>query len=98
MSVDKEQLEEQYFKKAKKLERRYPHLQFRDHSYWRIALDNTLKGKWDDIVEWPAYKNLTLDLLEIVVSWLDAYWDDENLLLLHNEKSLAYRKMSELSN
>lgn len=94
--MEKAQLTEQFFVKARKLVNRYPHLHFGDHSYWRIALDNTLKGKWDEIIDRPAYENLTLELMEIVVSWLDAYWDDEQLLLLHNEKSKAYRKLSEI--
>jgi hypothetical protein len=95
--VEKIELEKEYFQVAKKLERQYRHLQFEDHCYWRIALDNTLKAKWDDIIERPAYKNLPDSLFETVIKRLHSYLKDEELLLMHNEKSLAYRRFSDLS-
>ncbi|MEM9326688.1 MAG: hypothetical protein AAGA85_13575, partial [Bacteroidota bacterium] len=92
MTVDKNTLTSRYFSLAKKLESVYPKLQFRDHCFWRIALDNTLKGKWDEVIDRPAYKHLSKQQLEQVVHWMERYEKDERLLQLHNTRSISFRK------
>ncbi|MEM1407119.1 MAG: acetyltransferase [Bacteroidota bacterium] len=85
-------LKEKYFNQAGKLEKVYPNLKFRNHCYWRIALDNTLAAKWDTVIERPAYANLTEQQLTQVVGLLEAYENDERLLHVHNQNSIALRK------
>ncbi|MGB3182403.1 MAG: hypothetical protein WBB45_13515 [Cyclobacteriaceae bacterium] len=84
--------EDQYFRLARQLEKRYPDSSFRDHCYWRIALDNTLQAKWDTVIKRPAYKHLDGQQMKQVISLLQAYEADEELLKKHNRKSLQYRK------
>ena len=92
MAVDKKTLTLKYFSLAKKLRKVYPKLEYKDHVFWRIALDNTLKAKWDEVIERPAYEHLTKKQLEQVVKWLEKYEKDERLLHLHNTKSISFRK------
>ena len=46
MEITNEQ-KNKYFNLAKELEKIYPLSSFKNHCYWRIALDNTFKNKWD---------------------------------------------------
>jgi hypothetical protein len=73
------------------LPRQYTHLNFDNHCYWRIALDNTLFAKWKDVVPAPAYRNITEEQLDFVIHLLKKYQEDEQLLHEHNRISLAYR-------
>ena len=74
-----------------KLAEFYTDLQFDNHCYLRIALDNTTGGKWDTIIKRPAYKNLTEINREKVLKLLECYFHDKTLLLQHNQISLRYR-------
>ncbi|MEL7005355.1 MAG: hypothetical protein AAFN93_21870, partial [Bacteroidota bacterium] len=42
---------QKYFQLAETLEEQYPQLDFRNHCYWRIALDNVLQGKWEILLD-----------------------------------------------
>jgi len=90
--MTEKELIEDYFAKAKDLEERYPNRTFRNHCYWRIALDNVLEAKWDTMIQKPAYQNLSPEQLNKVLALLDAYLVNESLLLEHNQISLAYRR------
>jgi len=80
-----------YFELGNQLPLIHKHLNFDNHCYWRIALDNTLSAKWKDIVPAPAYKNISEEQLNHVIHLLESYKEDEQLLLEHNRISLAYR-------
>lgn len=69
----------------------YPDLNFQNHCYLRIALDNVIGTMWDTQIAKPAYKHLTTDQRKLVISYLSSYVKDKNLLLSHNMISLAYR-------
>jgi|GEM_PF-900519 len=69
----------------------YPDLNFQNHCYLRIALDNVIGRKWDTQVAKPAYKHLTASQRKLVISYLSSYVKDRDLLLSHNMISLAYR-------
>jgi len=81
----------QYFDLGAALPLHYPHLNFDNHCYWRIALDNTLFAKWKDVVPPPAYRNISEEQLDFVIHLLNTYKQDEQLLLEHNRISLGYR-------
>jgi len=83
-----------YFVLGSELEELFPDLDFKNHCYWRIALDNTLCSKWSDVIDRPAYKHLPMDQLKQVVWLLMQYSTDRELLLVHNTKSLQYRNKS----
>ena len=80
-----------YFELGNQLPQIHKHLDFENHCYWRIALDNTLSAKWKDVVPAPAYKNISEEQLNHVIHLLKSYKKDEQLLLEHNRVSLAYR-------
>ncbi|XLS30589.1 acetyltransferase [Flavobacteriaceae bacterium M23B6Z8] len=86
----------EYYNAYKQLPERltevYPDLNFDNHCYLRIALDNTLGAKWDTIIERPAYKNLNAEQSLMVRELLSSYEQDKELLLEHNRKSLEWRK------
>jgi hypothetical protein len=85
-------LQNRYFVLGNELESRYPHLNFKNHCYWRIALDNTVQAKWDQrIKRRPAYLNLSNDQLKRVVILLEEYLQNQELLLMHNQTSLRFR-------
>ena len=82
---------QQYFDLGNELPRKHQHLNFDNHCYWRIALDNTLKAKWKDKIPSPAYRNLTEEQLDFVLHLLKSYKNDEQLLMEHNKISLSFR-------
>ena len=82
---------ELYFSLGNELAELHKHLDFQNHCYWRIALDNTLSAKWKDVISAPAYKNLTDEQFNHVIHLLKHYKVDEKLLLEHNRISLKYR-------
>lgn len=88
--MEREQLIKEYFDLGRKLEHLYDELDFKNHCYWRIALDNVLAAKWDLIIERPAYKNLTDNDLRQVIRLLNTYLDNRTLLLAHNRNSLNF--------
>jgi hypothetical protein len=89
---DRNFLEEHYFTLAKRLEERYSNRNFKNHCYWRIALDQVVGKKWDTALAKPAYKNLKIEDLKVTVTLLTRYLEDENLLLQHNQTSLQFRR------
>lgn len=76
------------------LAEQYTELNFDNHCYLRIALDNALGAKWDTKIARPAYRNLTIAKRHEVLSLLRRYETDRPLLLQHNEISLSYRKQA----
>ena len=88
MNLNKRQ---QYLDLGNQLAHKHLHLNFDNHCYWRIALDNTLFAPWKNVVPAPAYRNITEDQLDYVIHLLKSYLDDEQLLMEHNRISLAYR-------
>jgi hypothetical protein len=84
-------LQEEYIKLGNALPKYHHDLNFKNHCYWRIALDRVVGAKWNTIIPAPAYKNLSEDQLQKVVENLYLYTTDRNELLAHNKESLAYR-------
>jgi len=80
-----------YNQLPKELELTYPDLNFKDHCYLRIALDNAIGTRWDIRVAKPAYKNLDNEQRHQVLANLAEYTRDKSTLLEHNAISLAYR-------
>ena len=74
-----------------KLTEKYSELNFQNHCYLRIALDNTFQAKWDTKIKKPAYKNLSKEELSKVIVLLKSYFEDKELLLNHNVNSLRFR-------
>ena len=69
-------------------------LNFRNHCYLRIAYDNTVNNKWDNVVAKPFIKNASEDQLNSVVGLLKNYTINKDLLIKHNLLSLAFRQKS----
>ena len=67
-------------------------LNFRNHCYLRIAYDNTVNNKWDNVVAKPFIKNASEDQLKSVVELLKNYAINKDLLTKHNLLSLAFRQ------
>lgn len=83
---------EAYQSLPENLVEQYKDLNFENHCYLRIALDNTFQKKWNKVLKSPAYKHLNNSQLEQVILLLKSYQTDKALLLEHNKKSLAWRK------
>ena len=75
------QLDEQFAKE----------LNFRNHCYLRIAYDNTVKSKWDNVIQKPFSKNANEEKLKNALLLLNTYVSDKQLLLDHNKTSLKFR-------
>lgn len=75
------------------LAEQYADLNFDNHCYLRIALDNTIGAKWDTKIPRPAYKHLSIKQLDKVLNLLRQYQMDKTVLLIHNQISLDYRKI-----
>ena len=73
-------------------------LNFRNHCYLRIAYDNTINNKWDNVVAKPFIKNASEDQLNSVVGLLKNYTINKDLLIKHNLLSLAFRQKIVLKN
>ncbi|MEM8893098.1 MAG: acetyltransferase [Bacteroidota bacterium] len=91
MTEERRILINQYFMLANSLEKVYPESSFKNHCYWRIALDNVLSAKWDTVISRPAYASLSQQQLEKVIQLLKFYMSDQALLTRHNLISLSYR-------
>lgn len=89
---NQEQLRQRYLEMGRELEATYSEMDFRNHCYWRIALDNVLGEKWDRVIDRPAYKNLSENELKEVLERLHIYLQDRDRLLRDNERSLSFRK------
>lgn len=83
---------EAYQSLPEKLAEQHKDLNFENHCYLRIALDNAFEARWDKTLKKPAYKHLSKNQLETVISLLKQYQKDKVFLLEHNKKSLAWRK------
>lgn len=70
-------------------------LNFRNHCYLRIAFDATVNNKWDTKVGKPYTKYASEAQLQGALALLKVYLLDKQLLLIDNEKSLAFRKNHE---
>ena len=81
-----------YFKWGNALEKQYPDLNFKNHCYWRIALDSVMGRKWDEVIPRPASKHLRENELKSVVHRLEAYHKSKALLLSDNAQSLKWRR------
>ena len=66
-------------------------LNFRNHCYLRIAYDNTVNDKWDNVVRTPFVKYANNSQLENALSLLKSYSTNKKLLLEHNTLSLQFR-------
>ena len=67
-------------------------LNFRNHCYLRIAYDNTINNKWDNVVAKPFIKSASEDQLNSVVELLKNYAKNKHLLTKHNLLSLTFRQ------
>jgi hypothetical protein len=67
-------------------------LNFRNHCYLRIAFDATVNNKWDTKVGKPFIQYASDAQLQSALALLKGYLLDKQLLLIDNEKSLAFRK------
>ena len=67
-------------------------LNFRNHCYLRIAYDNSVNNKWDNVIAKPFIKNANEEQLNNAAFLLNKYTLDKELLLKHNLVSLAFRK------
>jgi hypothetical protein len=67
-------------------------LNFRNHCYLRIAYDNSVKNKWDNLIAKPFIKNAKEAQLKKALELLNHYVLDKQLLLEHNNISLKFRR------
>lgn len=67
-------------------------LNFRNHCYLRIAYDNSVNNKWDNVIAKPFIKNANEEQLNNAAFLLNKYTSDKELLLKHNLISLTFRK------
>jgi hypothetical protein len=74
------------------LEKQYLNLNFRNHCYLRIAYDNAVCDKWDNVVSRPFSKNASVYFQVVANENLKMYLEDKSLLIEHNQNSLKYRK------
>jgi hypothetical protein len=74
------------------LEKQYPSFNFRNHCYLRIAYDNAVLAKWDNVVSRPFAKNASVYFKVVANENLKMYLEDKGLLIEHNQNSLKYRK------
>ena len=86
-----EEYYEAYQNLPEKLAEFYKELSFDNHCYLRIALDNVYNQKWDTVLKRPAYKNISKEKREVLLSLLKLYFEDKVLLLAHHRNSLRYR-------
>jgi hypothetical protein len=74
------------------LEKQYLNLNFRNHCYLRIAYDNAVCDKWDNVVSRPFAKNASVYFQVVANENLKMYLEDKSLLIEHNQNSLKYIK------
>ena len=66
-------------------------LNFRNHCYLRIAYDNAVNNKWDNVIAKPFIKNANEDQLNVALMLLKNYVTDKLVLNNHNLLSLKFR-------
>ena len=66
-------------------------LNFRNHCYLRIAYDNAVNNKWDNVIAKPFIKNANEDQLNVALMLLNNYVTDKVILNSHNLLSLKFR-------
>ena len=66
-------------------------LNFRNHCYLRIAYDNAVNNKWDNVIAKPFIKNANEDQLNVALMLLKNYVTDKVVLNNHNLLSLKFR-------
>ena len=66
-------------------------LNFRNHCYLRIAYDNAVNYKWDNVIAKPFIKNANEDQLNVALMLLNNYVTDKVMLNNHNLLSLKFR-------
>lgn len=97
MSLNRDVLVSDIKKLSNELEHQYcAEFNFRNHCYLRIAYDNTLNDKWDQLVMRPFTKFAATEQLLKAIQLLNAYTADKNKLLADNANSLAFRKKYEM--
>ena len=84
-------LEKEYLELGNELPTIYPSLNFKNHCYWRIALDNAVGDQWNKKLVSPAYKNLSNEQLQQAVELMQSFQQDAYLLQEKNKLSLQYR-------
>ncbi|SCY33636.1 hypothetical protein SAMN05192588_2337 [Nonlabens sp. Hel1_33_55] len=89
--MNRSDLEKQYLELGNQLPTVYPDFHFKNHCYWRIALDQVVGDQWNRRLKSPAYKNLSDEQLLTTVNYMKAYQSDEVLLKQHNQESLSWR-------
>lgn len=67
-------------------------LNFRNHCYLRIAYDNVVQDKWDNIIKKPFVKFANNNQFQDVIILLNEYSLNKNQLVMDNLKSLEFRK------
>lgn len=72
----------------------YPELNFENHCYLRIALDQLCKQPWHMKIRKPAYKHLTQSQLEEIRNLLTSYKTQKTVLLQHHQQSLVWRQQA----
>ncbi|WGK64045.1 acetyltransferase [Croceiramulus getboli] len=72
----------------------YSDLNFENHCYLRIGLDNIYQAKWDTVIQRPAYKYIQEAEREALLQLLKRYLEDKALLMAHNKDSLQWRQQT----
>lgn len=97
MSLNRDVLVSNIKKLSNELDHQYrAECNFRNHCYLRIAYDNTVNDKWDQLVMRPFTKFATTNQLLNAKQLLNAYTVDKHKLLADNANSLAFRKKYDL--
>ena len=92
MEINKKELKKDILKLAFDLEKQYPELDFKHHCYLRIAYDNCVQDKWNNVIKASFLNNCSNDQLNITRSLLIIYKNNLDYLIQHNIISLNYRK------
>lgn len=79
-------------KAANKLVSLYPNKNLQNHCYLRIAYDNVMKEKWDNVISKPFYKNAPLHKSFRARKILDDMLVSEKIVDELNEVSLSFRR------
>ena len=69
----------------------YPHRNFEDHCYLRMAYDQAVGYKWDTLIPRPFIYNATKEQLERSYRALRLMCDKESTVDIFNDQSLKHR-------
>ncbi len=89
---DRLSLKKRYLSLDQQLEAIYPLKNFKNHCYWRIALDTVFQNQWDKVIAKPAYKTMQKDDLRKAVQLLETYGTNESQLMNDHFYSLKFRR------